>query len=346
MQIVGCDLHTRQQTVAFLDPRSGKLMRRVLYYDGDTLRDFYNNLPRPALVGIEATGSMQWFLELMEELGIECKVGHPADVRAADPRWQKHDKRDARLIYRLLEEDRFPAIWMPSVEQRDARTLLAHRHQLVRLRTQLQNALQSIALAHGMRKGSHVWSRAGLQQLRAIPLPPHTSERRDCAVELHQQLQSRIDQLDVKVARCAEQRPLAQLLMTHPGVGPNTAVATETILGDPKRFPSAKDLCSYVGLIPTEASSANKRRLGRVSKQGSAMLRFFWCEAAAHAVRKDDELKRFYQRKLVQKGLGKAKVACARKLGVRLWIMLRDQIDYDEFCRRGRQARGASSGDA
>ena len=56
-----------------------------------------------------------------------------------------------------------------------------------------------------------------------------------------------------------------------------------------------------------------------------------------HAVRRDVELQRFYRRKLLQKGIGKARVAAARKVGIRLWIMLRDQIDYDEFCRRGPQ---------
>ena len=58
-----------------------------------------------------------------------------------------------------------------------------------------------------------------------------------------------------------------------------------------------------------------------------------------HAVRRDPELKQFYRRKLIQKGFGKASVAVARKLGIRLWIMLRDQIEYNEFCRRGQMQR-------
>ena len=74
-----------------------------------------------------------------------------------------------------------------------------------------------------------------------------------------------------------------------------------------------------------------------MTKQGSPFLRFLWNEAAAHAVRRDPDLQRFYRRKLVQKGLGKSRVAAARKLGIRLWIMLRDQIDYEQFCRRGQK---------
>ena len=123
--------------------------------------------------------------------------------------------------------------------------------------------------------------------------------------------------------------------MTHPGVGPVTALATEVFLGDPSRFMDGKALASYVGMIPSEYSSGARQRLGGLSKQGNPLLRFLWGEAAMHAVRRDPELQRFYRRKLLQKGLGKARVAAARKLGIRLWIMLRDQIDYVEFCRRG-----------
>ena len=97
-----------------------------------------------------------------------------------------------------------------------------------------------------------------------------------------------------------------------------------------------------MGVIPREYSSDARQRLGAVTKQGSLLLRFLWNEAGAHAARRDPELRRFYRRKLVQNGLGKARVAVARKLGIRLWIMLRDQIDYEEFCRRGQKHSGAA----
>src|SRR5262249_6774514 len=97
----------------------------------------------------EATGSMYWFLRLLEELEIDYRVGHPAGIRAAEPRKQKHDQRDARLIMRLLAEKRFPAIWIPSREHRDLQVLLRHRHQLVRIRTRIQLGLQALALSHG-----------------------------------------------------------------------------------------------------------------------------------------------------------------------------------------------------
>ena len=114
MRIIGCDLHARQQTLAMLDTTTGEVANITLLHEGDGVREFYSKLPHPVRVGIEATGSMQWFLNLTGELRIECVVGHPAQVRAAEPRKQKHDRRDADLILKLLVENRFPAIWMPS----------------------------------------------------------------------------------------------------------------------------------------------------------------------------------------------------------------------------------------
>src|SRR5215472_9783010 len=342
MRIIGCDLHARQQTLAMLDTTTGELVNLTLMHEGDKVREFYSQLPRPVLVGIKATGSMQWLLKLMEELGIECRVGHPAQIRAAEPRKQKHDRRDADLILKLLAENRFPAIWLPTKELLDLRALLLHRHHWVRMRTRIQNALQAIALANGLRRGSGLWSHEGQNKIASLPLLPHTAYRRSALQLLYHKMEAEIEKLTQQVAEQADYRSGARRLMTHPGVGPVTALATDVFLGDAKRFVDGKALASYVGLIPGEYSSGERQRLGKVTKQGSPLLRFLWGEAGAHAVRRDPELQRFYRRKLVQKGLGKARVAVARKLGIRLWIMLRDQIDYQEFCRHGQKQSSAA----
>src|SRR6202163_4526439 len=342
MRIIGCDLHARQQTLAMLDTTTGEIVNMILKHEGNNVREFYSSLPRPVLVGIEATGSMQWFLNLMEELGIECRVGHPAQIRACEPRKQKHDRRDAELILKLLAEDRFPAIWLPSKELQDLRSLLRHRRQWVRMRTRIQNALQSIALANGLRRGSSLWSQAGQHTIASLPLAPHTAYRRSELQALYAKFEAEIEKLNQRVEEQACKRPGARLLMTHPGVGPITALATEVFLGDPARFADSKALASYVGMIPSEYSSGERQRLGGLTKQGNPLLRFLWAEAAIPAVRRDPELQHFYRRKLIQKGLGKARAAVARKLGIRMWMMLRDRIEYSEFCRRGQMQQRSS----
>ena len=249
---------------------------------------------------------------------------------------------DAELILKLLAEKRFPVIWRPSKELLDLRALLLHRHQWVRLRTQIQNALQAMALAHGLRRGSGLWSYDGQAKIAFLPLAPHASYRRSALQALYRRMEEEIANLTEQIAEQAGQRCEARRLLTHPGVGPITALATEVFLGDPQRFADGKAVASYVGLIPREYSSGERQRLGTLTKQGNPFLRFVWGEAGAHAARRDPELQRFYRRKLVQKGLGKARAAVARKLGIRLWIMLRDQIDYQEFCRRGQKQSSAA----
>src|SRR6266566_853866 len=165
-------------------------------------------------------------------------------------------------------------------------------------------------------------------------------------LRLYAQSQRRIQELDKEVEEQAQQRAQARRLLTHPGVGAVTALATEVFLGDPSRFATANQVASYIGMIPCEHSSGKRQRLGKLSKEGNSLLRYLWTEAVMHAAAKDPELKRFYRRKLIQKGMGKARIAAARKLGIRLWIMMRDQIDYQEFCRRGklRQSGEAHAG--
>jgi len=248
-----------------LETTTGEVVNLTLMHEGNEVREFYSQLPRPVLVGIEATGSMQWFLNLMEELGIECRVGHPATIRAAEPRKQKHDRRDAELILKLLVENRFPAIWLPTKELLDLRALVLHRHQWVRIRTRIQNALQAIALANGLRRGPGLWSYDGQAKIAFLPLPPHASCRRSALQAMYRKMEEEIENLSKQVAEQAEQRTRARRLMTHPGVGPVTALATDIFLGDPGRFVDGKALASYVGIIPREYSSGGNQRLGRIT---------------------------------------------------------------------------------
>ncbi len=203
MQIIGCDLHARQQTLAMLDTETGEAVNRTLRHEGNSVREFYSTLPGPVRVGIEATGSMKWFVHLMEELGIDCQVGHPATIRAAEPRRQKHDQRDAELLLKLLVENRFPSIWQPSKELLDLRGLLLHRHQWVRLRTRIQNALQAIALANGLRRGSSLWSESGQQAIASLPLATHTAHRRSELQAMYARFEAEIEQLNQQVLRAS-----------------------------------------------------------------------------------------------------------------------------------------------
>jgi len=232
----------------------------------------------------------------------------------------------------------FPRIWLPSAEERDVRVLLEHRHQLVEWRTRAKNGLQAIALNHGKRRGWKLWTARGKEELKKLPLREGRGRRRADLLALVEQLDGWVQELDARIEAEVARREDAQRLLTHPGVGPLTALGTVLILGPVERFPDAKHVTSYAGLIPQEDSSAGRQHFGKLTKQGNGLLRFLLVEAAQTASRLDPGLQRVYRRLAFRKGAASAKVAVARKLAIRLYIMLRDQIDYAEFCRRGSHA--------
>ena len=126
-----------------------------------------------------AAGNCQWFLDAMAALGHQVWIGDAVKIRASDARQQKHDRRDAALLLRLLMEGRFPRIWTPSSEQKDLRQLLIHRHKLERLRAQAKNGLQHLALNRGLQKQRRLWSKTGQALLRDLALPPWASRRQE-----------------------------------------------------------------------------------------------------------------------------------------------------------------------
>ncbi len=338
MIIIGCDFHTRFEQIAMLDTETGELVEKRLDHESGEAQRFYTGLKEPALVGIESTGYTLWFAEMLGELGHELVVGEAGKIRAKETRKQKHDRRDADHILNLLVRGDFPRIWLPSAAERDVRVLLEHRHQLVQWRTRAKNGLQAMALSYGVRRRSRLWNAAGREELQKLPLREGMARRRADLLRLLQQLDAWVKELDRRIEQEVARRADAQRLMTHPGVGPLTALGAVLVLGPVERFPDAKHVTSYVGLIPRENSSGGRQRFGHLTKQGNRLLRFLLVEAAQIASRYDAGLGRVYRRLAFRKGVASAKIAVARKLAIRLYIMLRDQIDYAEFCRRGSQA--------
>jgi len=333
MMIIGCDFHPSWQQIAWLDSETGETGEQKLVHAEGQAQQFYQALIAPALIGMEATGNSQWFIEMVQELGHEIWIGDAAQIRASYVRKQKTDKRDAGHILKLLVEGRFPRLWMPDAEQRDLRQLVLHRHKLVEIRSRVKNELQQLSLNKGMQKKRALWSQAGQQMLRELPLKPWASCRREDLLGLLAMLDQQIGKLDQAVQRAAEQHPQARLLMTQPGVGPNTALAFVLTIGEVSRFPRGKQVASYLGLIPREESSGGRQKLGAITKQGNRLVRSLLVEAAQIAVRFDPRMKKQYVHRCHQKPKGVAKVAAARKLAVRLYWMLRTQTPYPEIVR-------------
>ena len=319
--------------MAWVETETGETGEQKLVHASGEAQRFYQHLPGPALIGMEATGNCQWFVEMATAAGHEVWIGDAAKIRASDVRQQKHDKRDAALLLRLLAEERFPRIWTPSSQQRDQRQLLIHRYKLVRVRAQVKNELQHLALNQGVQRKRKLWSAAGQKVLREIPLKPWAGRRREDLLQLMSTLDGKIILLDQAVKEAAEQNENARLLMTQPGVGPVTSLAFVLTMGDVSRFPRGKQVASYLGLIPREYSSGGHQRLGSISKQGNRFMRMLLVEAAQIVVRCDPQFRREYLHRCHSKPKGVAKVAAARKLAIRLYWMLRTQKRYPEIVR-------------
>lgn len=333
MKIIGCDYHPSWQQVCWVDTETGESEERKLEHASGEAERFYREIARPALIGMESTGNCQWFVEMLAAVGHELWIGDAARIRAAEVRQQKHDRRDAALILKLLLEGRFPRIWVPSVAEKDLRQLLMHRHKLVRIRAQVKNELQHLAMNRGVSRKRKLWSRAGEQVLRELMLAPWANRRREDLFRVKAMLDEQIGLLDQAAKSAAEQNEKARLLMTQPGVGPLTSLAFVLTMGDVSRFPRGKQVASYLGLIPREYSSGGKQRLGSISKQGNRFMRMLLVEAAQVAVRRDPEMRNEYLHRCRAKAKGVAKVAAARKLAIRLYWMLRTNTGYPEVVR-------------
>ena len=341
MWIIGCDFHPRFQQIAMANTEGGEWYEGRLEHIGEA-EQFYRRLAGQAVrVGMETGARARWFERLLAELGYELWIGDAAKIRAAETRKQKTDARDARHLLELLLNGQFEKqmrIWIPPADNRDLRQLLWHRHRLVQMRTRVKNQLRALASSEGLGRKPSLWSQRGQQQFQNLALPPWSEQRRKDNLELLSELLRRTDPLDQAVQQAAQQRPEAVRLMTHPGVGPITALAFVLIIGDPTRFANSKKLASYLGLIPAEDSSGGKQRLGHISKQGNALLRGLLVEAAHIAVQRDREWKRDYVRLAMRKNRQIAIVAVARKLAVRLWWMWIRQCSYSQRSESGSHA--------
>ncbi len=341
---LGVDFHARTQTVCWCDTADGLIQQHTLDHQQDDVRGFYTQFSAPAVVGLEATGYARWFHRLLESLGHRLLIGDAYVIRKCALRRQKNDRRDAELLLDLLLHGDFPAVHIPSTASQEVLRLLRYRQRLVQIQTKLRNIVQALALNHQLRLGPSLWSKRGQQQLSTLPLDRSDALQREHSLALLQEIRTRIRAIEKELALRADQDARVRLLQTHPGVGLLTSLAVVHTLEPVARFDRARRIAAYCGLDPREASSGETVRMGHISKQGNRLLRHLLTEAAPRAVhgQGDPDLRSFYFRLLERKkNAAVAVTAVARKLVLRLYRMLREDIDYTEFRRRGREARCA-----
>lgn len=337
----GVDFHARVQTVSYLTTEDGEVQQIELEHEKEEVRRFYQQFQGEVIVGFESSGYANWFEEMLEEIGHQVWVGDAAEIRRLARRRQKNDRRDAALILELMVSGDFPRLHRQSAESRQVLQQLRYRQKLIKLRTIVMNSLHFIALSRGVSLRGKLMSRRGQERLQALALPEVMGRQREELLNLQQELSRKIKAVHGWLEQQARADVRVTRVMTHPGIGPLTGLCLVHTLWPVSRFRDGRRVTGYVGLDPTEHSSGERQRFGSISKQGSRLLRYLLVEAGQAAVRYDHDLKQFYWRVQLRRNRPKAKVAVARRLLVRAFIMLRDEIDYAEFVRRGVAARSS-----
>ena len=339
---IGVDFHARKQTISYLTTEDGEIRGLELDHEKDDVRAFYGQFRGQAVVvGFESSGYAAWFEELLEELGYETWIGHAAAIRKYARRRQKNDRRDADLILELMVAGDFPRLHRYSRESRETLQQLRYRQRLVKMRTMVINSLRFMVGSRGVTLRGRLQSSPGQARLQQVVLPGPLGQQRDELLRLLIEIQQKVATVEGWLKQKAEQDPRVQRLRTHPGIGLLAGLGLVHTLETIERFANGRKVTAYVGFDPVEDSSGERRRMGSISKQGSRLLRLLLVEAGQVAARHDQELGHVYRRVTLRRGHATAKVAVARRLLVRSFIMLRDEIDYAEFCRRGVAARSS-----
>ncbi len=340
----GVDFHSRRQSICYCDTADGEMRTKELHHYDDDVRSFYEQFKdEKVIVGYETSGYARWFEQMLFELEIEVWVGDATEISRLSKRRQKNDRRDAEHILDLMMAGEFPKLYRTAEKSQEILRLLRRRHKLVKHTTMIKNSLRRILIETGSIFKAGLSSKKGQQKMRELSLPPLLADERDSWLELLTQFDAQIGELEKTLKKEAQTDEQVQRLLTHPGVGLLTALCIVHTLGDVSRFTTTGKVAAYIGLEPMEHSSGEKKYYGKISKAGNRLLRFLLGEAAHMAARSDEELKQFFRRLKAKRGMAKAIVATARKLLIRCFIMLRDEIDYLKFRQRGIEARSARS---
>lgn len=338
---IGVDFHPHQQTLCYIDKQTGAMETLDLEHDLLKVKEFYSSLTEPAVIGIEASSRAIWFENMIAETGHKLVVGNPVLIRKSAPSRHKNDRRDAEHMLDLLMSGKFPAIWRRPRESSEIVDVLRLRHRLVGQRTQVYNRLQALAHNVGMPKCC-MRSVAVQIVLRKVEMSESGTLCREQLFQVLSALNERIGELEKWLKARAAVNSQVQLLLTQKGIGYLTALTFVHTVGDVTRFAKGpKGVTHFAGYDSVEDSSGSRKRFGPISKGGSSLLRFQLGAAAQMAIRSDVKLKAFYKRLAKKKPKAVAKTATARRLLVKLSIMLRDNITANEFDLRGRTVGNA-----
>ena len=330
MLYTGLDFHRSFTYVTTMNDKGDIIGQKKLPSNGAII-DFLKGFEDSMEVAIESTPSWYWLYDSLEDEGFDVKLSHPLRTKAIAYAKVKTDKVDSATLAHLLRSDLLPLSYVPEKTVRMSREILRYRASLVKIQTRVKNKIHMVLAKNNVNNEySDLFGKAGMAFLRSLPLPGNYKIALNGYLNVLDTVREEIKAVSRRVQQVAEQDHDAMLLMTIPGVGYYSALLIKGEIGDVRRFPSAKRLCSYSGLVPSTHTSGNVSYHGHITKRGSKWLRWILIEAAIHAAKRPGPLRRFYYKVERKKGGQIAKVATARKLLEWIYHILRDGKSYQE----------------
>lgn len=342
---VGMDLHKNSSTFCVKDKEGRLHASRKVLTDKNDVRRFINAIKEQSndlSLALEPVSHWYYYADLLERLGVKVHLAHPMKVKAIASARIKTDKIDAAVLCDLLRTNLLPEAYLSPIEVRGWKEQCRFRASLLNLRVQVKNKVHAILFKHSLRHNfSNLFGKGGRNWLASLRLKEPFRGNLDKYLLLIDQLSGLVHKSEEIIEKTVSCHPQARLLVSIPGISYCSALTIMAEIGDISRFPSAKKLQGYAGLVPSTYNSGEKEIYGRITKQGSRWLRWIMIEAAYHQERckRIPGFGSYYHSIKQRKGTKTAAVATARKLLAVVWRLLKDNRPYEVIpphCRKTR----------
>jgi transposase len=328
---IGMDMHKRTSTFAVKDRDGTVLAKEKVETDPAAITTFLQKFPK-ATLAVEPVSQWYFYADLMQSLGIDVHLANPLKVKAIASARIKTDSIDAGVLCDLLRANLLPEAYFASPDVRRWKEMCRYRVSLMNLRTEIKNKIHAILFKNGLQHPfTDLFGKGGRQWLASLTLAEQYAYELRHYLTLLDALTALITEADKKIEQTVTDHPQAKLLTTIPAVKYVSALTIMAEIGDISRFPSAKKLMGYAGLVPSTYSSGDMIRHGRITKQGSKWLRTTMIEIAQRQLlcKKNPGLGWYYLKVKKRKGSSAAAVATARKLCAVVWRMLTDNRSFE-----------------
>lgn len=326
------DLHKNSSTFSVKDKDGKTIDSAKIDTEPSAIKGYLRKFGAHSSLAVEPVSQWYFYGDLMQKLGIDVHLAHPMKVKAIASARIKTDKIDAGVLCDLLRTDLLPEAYFCSPDVRFWKEMVRFRASLVRLRTQVKNKIHSILFKNALRHPfSDLFGVAGRKWLGSLQLEEHFAFNLKRYLDLLETLDTLVKEADKKIEQVVGEHPHARLLTTIPGISYGSALTIMAEIGTVDRFPSAKKLMGYAGLVPSTYASGDRIAHGRITKTGSRWLRWTMIEVAQRQLlcKKTPGYGWYYERIKKRKGSGAAAVATARKMLAVIWRMLKDNRPYE-----------------